>query len=397
MFEELIQKLDDFIGMGVPFCDCAVMKDGEYIFRRSVGYTDLEKTKPITGKEIYNIYSCSKLITCVAALQLWEKGYFDLDDELCKYMPEFEIMKVKTEDGIKTAQNKITIRHLFTMTAGFGYDIKSTEIKKCQVATNGECQTRELMEYLAKEPLLFEPGYRWEYSLCHDVLAALVEVISGSLFSDYVKQNFFDICRMENSSFAVYENNIDSICSQYKFDENRNEVSECAKTNEFKLGTKYESGGAGCISSVDDYLKFLEAIRTYKILKKVTVDLLSSNQLTEKQINMPTYWLGKTYGFGLGVRCPWKKSRVTDMGWGGTAGAHYFIDRTRNICVYLGAHITESIRNPVHNLRAQALPGKSVYCGVTSADFGIFRYAGLESSGFYLQRQLRLLHQAERR
>lgn len=339
MFEELIQKLDSFIDMGVPFCDCAVMKNGKYIFRHSVGYTDLEKKIPITGKEIYNIYSCSKLITCVAALQLWEKGCFGLDDALAKYMPEFENMKVKTDDGIKTACNKITIRHLFTMTAGFGYDLMSPEIKKCQAETNGECQTRELMKYLAKEPLLFEPGYRWEYSLCHDVLAALVEVIAGTVFSDYVKQNIFDICGMKNSSFAVNADNIDKLCSQYKYNEIRKEISECVKTNEFKLGTRYESGGAGCVSSVEDYIKFLESIRTYKIIKKDTVDLLSSNQLTEEQINMPTYWLGKKYGFGLGVRCPWEKSMVTDIGWGGTAGAHYFIDRTRNICVYLGAHI----------------------------------------------------------
>lgn len=339
MFEKLTEKLDSYLKMGIPFYDCVVMHDGKCIFRHSNGYTDVKNKVEVTGKEIYNIYSCSKLIACTAALQLWEKGLIRLDDELCRYMTEFENMKVLTDGGVKPAENKITVENLFTMTAGFSYVLDSPEIKRCQSDTNGECPTRELMKYLAKEPLLFEPGYRWEYSLCHDVLAALVETVSGMTFGEYVKKNIFDVCGMENSKFLVSADDMNKIVNQYRYDAESDRVVECEKTNCFRLGTKYESGGAGCISTVDDYIKFLEAIRTYKLLKKETVDMLSANRLTKEQIEMPTYWVKDKRGFGLGQQCPWEESAREDFGWGGAAGAHYFIDRTRNLSVYLGTHV----------------------------------------------------------
>ena len=363
MFEKLTEKLDSYLEMGIPFYDCIVMHNGKCVFRHNNGYTDVKNKVGVTGKELYNIYSCSKLITCTAALQLWEKGLIRLDDELYGYMPEFKNMNVLTDGGVKPAENKITVENLFTMTAGFSYDLNSPEIKKCQSDTNGECPTRELMKYLANEPLLFEPGYRWEYSLCHDVLAALVEVVSGMTFGEYVKKNIFDVCGMENSKFLVSADDMNEIVNQYRYDAENDKVVECEKSNCFRIGTKYESGGAGCISTVDDYIKFLEAIRTYKLLKKGTVDMLSTNRLTKEQIGMPTYWVQDKRGFGLGQQCPTAENTRPDFGWGGAAGAHYFIDRTRNLSVYLGTHIlgyekyqqkrteiTEIVQNIIDNM-----------------------------------------------
>ena len=337
MFTELTNFMDSFLEMGIPFYDCIVMKDGKCVYRHSNGYTDINKKTEVTGKELYNIYSCSKLITCTAALQLYEKGMFGLDDELCRYMPEFENMTVADGDNVRPAKNKITIRQLFTMTAGFSYDLNSPMLEKCRRETNGECPTREAMKYLAKEPLLFEPGYRWEYSLCHDVLAALVEVISGMTFGEYVRNNIFDVCEMKNSAFLIDETN--KLVNQYSYNSKTDKVEECTRENVFRIGTKYESGGAGCVSTVEDYINFLEAIRTYKLLKKETVDLLSTNQLTKEQIEMPTYWVQGKRGFGLGQQCPTAENTRPDFGWGGAAGAHYFIDRTNHITAYFGTHV----------------------------------------------------------
>ena len=189
MFENLKKLCDYSLEIGVPGIDVAVFQKGECKFRYFTGYSDLENKVKMTGKERYNIYSCSKPITCTAALQLWEKGLYSLEDKLSDYMPEFKEMTVKTEDGIKKAENPILIKHLFEMTAGFSYDLNSPSLKKCYEDTNGRCPTRKVMKYLAKEPLLFEPGDRWEYSLCHDVLAAFIEVISGEKFEVFVKKN----------------------------------------------------------------------------------------------------------------------------------------------------------------------------------------------------------------
>jgi hypothetical protein len=114
----------------VPYFDVAVLVDGKCVLRYNGGFTDLEKTRPVTGKERYNIYSCSKPITVTAAMQLWEKGLFNLEDPLANYMPEFSEMTVKTETGIRKAEKPILVRYLFEMTAGFSYNCSSPELKK---------------------------------------------------------------------------------------------------------------------------------------------------------------------------------------------------------------------------------------------------------------------------
>ena len=115
MLEKTVKLLDSFLDMGIPGYDCIVLKDGEPIFRRTKGYSNLEDKIPMKGDERYNIYSCSKLITCVAALQLYEKGLLSLDDKLSDYIPEYRKMQVRCEGGLKDAKNPILIRHLFNM------------------------------------------------------------------------------------------------------------------------------------------------------------------------------------------------------------------------------------------------------------------------------------------
>ncbi len=346
MFEKTKNFCDSFLELGVPGFDLAVYEDGNCIFRYMNGCSDLENNIKINGNEKYNIYSCSKVITCAAALQLWEKGLFSLEDKLSDYMPEFKEMTVKTEIGVKRSEKPIQIKHLFEMTAGFSYDCNSLSLQQCKSDTNDRCPTREAMKYLAKEPLLFEPDERWEYSLCHDVLAALVEVISGEKFEIYVKKNIFDVVGMNNSSFMLPESEIDSIAPQYRFENGKAEnVGKHIVT--YKLGSEYASGGAGGISTVDDYIKFLEGLRNNILLKKETVDLMTTDRLSEHQKR--TYWTKDTYGYGLGVRCPKGDSIYADFGWGGAAGAYLAVDRESSISMYFATHILSS---PAQGIRS---------------------------------------------
>ena len=350
MFTKLTNKLDSFIEMGIPGYDCTVYHKGECVYRHFNGYSDTESKTPMNGNEVYNIYSCSKVITCTAALMLYEKGKFRLDDKLSMYMPEFEEMYVNIPNGIRKAEKNITIKDLFCMTAGFSYNLNSPMIQKCKEETNGRCQTRELMKYLAKEPLLFEPGERWEYSLCHDVLAALVEVVSGMRFGEFVKKYIFAPLKMENSTFLLDDSRLDIVSAQYRFNNDTNKADIRSKTIDYKFGTEYESGGAGCISTVDDYIKFLEGLRTGKLLKAETIALMTTNHLTDEQ--RKSYWVDG-YGYGLGVRCPMGKGDVTDFGWGGAAGSYLIIDQKNEITVFYAQHVLNS---PVQDLKKQLTP-----------------------------------------
>lgn len=346
MFTKLTQKLDSFIKLGIPGYDCVVYHKGKCVYRHQNGYSDRENKVVMNGNELYNIYSCSKVITCTAALMLYEMGKYKLEDKLSDYMPEFETMYIKTDVGIKKAENSITIKDLFCMTAGFSYDIHSPMIQKCKEETDGRCPTRELVRYLAKEPLLFEPGEKWEYSLCHDVLAAFVEVVSGKRFGQFVKENIFEPLEMNNSTFLLDDSEIEKVCAQYTGES----VELRAKTINYKFGSEYESGGAGCISTVDDYIKFLEGLRTGKLLKSDTLNLMSTNQLNDNQLK--SYFVGE-YGYGLGVRCKKENTAITDFGWGGAAGAYAIIDIENEYTAFYAQHVLGS---PIQNMRAEILP-----------------------------------------
>lgn len=350
MLENTKHLCDGFLKNGVPGFDLCIYKDGKCVLRHMGGYSDLENKIPMNGKERYNIYSCSKLITCVAAMQLWEKGLFSLGDRLSDYIPEFSEMTVKTENGIKKAEEPILIEQLFGMSAGFSYDCYSPSIKSCIERTNGKAPTVEAVKALAKEPLLFEPGQRWEYSLCHDVLAALVEVISGKSFNAYVTENIFKPLGMASSSFIISPKEREALACQYSFNDEQGKAVNVGKGNWYIVGSEYASGGAGCASTVEDYMKLMEALRVGDIiLKKETVALMATDRLTGSQ--RKTYWSQGEYGFGLGVRCKKKNGTLGDFGWGGAAGAHYAIDIENGISLYLAMHLLSS---PVQEYRGRA-------------------------------------------
>ncbi len=343
MFENVKRLMDERISLGIPGNDVIIYKDGRELFRSWRGYSDAENKIPMTGKELYNVYSCSKPITCTAGMMLVERGVISLDEPLSRFMPEFESMNVKTADG-KTvpAENPIKIKHLFTMSAGFSYDVKSPSLIEARERTGGTCPTVETLRRLAKEPLLFEPGTAFKYSLCHDVLAAVIEIASGVRFGEFVKRNIFMPLGMESSTYNPREVNAELLAAQYIYDidtETRTKIG--AWDNELRLGLDYESGGAGCVTTADDYMKFIEGLRTGKLIKPETIALMTANTLPEMQ-DSSEYW-HEGYGYGLGVRCAKSPdSHLADLGWDGAAGSYMALDMKNSISVFYAQHVRGS-------------------------------------------------------
>ncbi len=338
-FGKLNELLDSFLDMGVPYFDIEVRHHGEVVMRRSEGYSDYEKKVPVTGKELYNIYSCSKPITCVCAMTLFEKKKFDLDDKLSKYMPEFDKMNVIENGVLRPAKKDILIRHLFTMSAGLTYDLRTDNIKEGIAATGGRAPTREMMKYIAKDSLIFDPGYDFNYSLCHDVIAALVEICADMPFNDYVKKAIFDKVGMENTTYLPDDKMLEGLSAQYRFNA---ETKQCDKLlgNVYRFGPEYASGGAGCVSTVDDYMKFLEGMRTDAFVSDKTLALMCTHNIPDKE--KPPYPTDG-HGYGLGMRCPRSpSSKNTDFGWGGAAGAFLACDKVHDFTVYHAQHLIAS-------------------------------------------------------
>lgn len=350
-FEKLTQYMDHFLEMGVPGYACVVWQDGKCVYRHENGYSDLEHRIPMNGKERVNLYSCSKPFTCTAAMQLWEQGAFSLEDELYRYLPEFREMTVRTADGLRAAEKPILIKHLFEMTAGLNYNVSSPSLMALRKDTDGLCPTREAMRYLAREPLDFEPGASWQYSLCHDVLAALVEELSGMPFETYEKKNIFDRLGMSHSTFRLPPEELGTIACQYQFDEQSGKVVNVGpEIRNYKLGALYASGGAGAISTADDYMLFLEAMRQGEtLLKRSTIQRMATDRLNETQTaayNTHVFWL--THGYGLGMRCPKNGSPCTDFGWDGAAGSYMAIDPEYGLTFFYTQHMLDS---PNHYIR----------------------------------------------
>ena len=181
-FFDLEKYLDSLlVKLDVPGFDCKITHKGKEVFRHGAGYADRENKKPITDKTQYFVYSCSKPIMAAAALHAFEEGYFILNEPIWHYLPEFRHMKVKDQNGgtVDTSRD-ITIQDLFTMGAGFNYDLKAPNVLEAVKRTGGKAPTREIIRSLSEAPLEFQPGELFGYSLCHDVLACLIEVATGT-------------------------------------------------------------------------------------------------------------------------------------------------------------------------------------------------------------------------
>ena len=366
----MFEKTERFCRMlvdsyGIPGVDLSVFVNGREAERFMYGHSDCEKTVPMNGKERLYIFSCSKFITCAVMMNLWEKGMFSLDDRLSDYLPEFAHMKVTRPDGTVTdAENPILIRHLFTMTAGLSYNLASEAISDLRRDTDGACPLRKAAEYIAREPLLFEPGERWEYSLCHDVLAALGEVIAGEDFETLARKTVFGPLGMNNTSYLpVADPESEGILPACTY-ENGGSV-RIPGGNPYVLGSSYLSGGAGCISCVDDYMRFLEAVRTGTgPVSKKTVELMSEDLLSDAQ-KIFYFCLG-THGYGLGIRTPLKGGFFTDIGWGGAAGSYMAADPGLGISFYYSQNVLSS---PAQRVRS------AIYACAVAEITGDMRYA----------------------
>ena len=259
-FQKLKAVMDTLPEYGIPGCDAIAMKDHKVIFRYSAGLADTETGKKLNGDELFYMYSCTKPVTVTAAMQLYERGKFLMNDPVSVYLPEFASVRVKNGAYTVEAETPIMMKHLFTMTAGMSYNLTSAYIQEVRERTNGRCPTRETVAAMAKMPLDFQPGTHFQYSLCHDVLAAVVEVISGERFSEYVRKNILQPCGMNESGFRETDEVRSRLAPQYRYNDKTKRAEKTPLSNMYILGSEYDSGGAGLISSVADYIKFEDAL-----------------------------------------------------------------------------------------------------------------------------------------
>ena len=362
----LLERYLDSLGeeYGLPGFDILVTKDHETVYRHMAGFADAKGKKPVSDRDFYYFYSCSKVITMTAMLQLIEQGKASLYDPVCRFLPEWEYMTVINDDwktrglffspGIAEpahfAKQQVRIIDLMSMTAGLTYDLESEAIRKVK-AKNPNASTREVIAALAEIPLLFEPGTHYQYSLAHDVIAAVIEVISGETFEDYLQNHLFRPLGITDLTCRPTKEQLGRLSAMYDcLPDSKKIVLRKDPVNIYALTPSYDSGGAGLGGTVNGYSPVLEALanggvgRTgTRILKEETVQLFSRSVIAGEALQEFRVWRFLEYSYGLGVRVKTDPgiglSPVGEFGWDGAAGAWAMVDPINHVSAFFGMHV----------------------------------------------------------
>lgn len=352
-FEKITNYLNSLEAEGIPSVDCMIYKDHDLIYRHFNGYADTGRTKKIVGNELYLMFSATKLITMTAALQLVEEGKLDLDSPVSDYLPAYKELEVRSNDLVVPAHKELLIRHLLSMQSGLDYNLERSGIKRVLDEKGQKATTQELVNSFVETPLLFEPGEHFEYSLSHDVVGAIIEVVSGMSLGEYFSRNIFEPLEMKNTFFGKPLNDNERLVTQYVYDNENHVSTEMELSCIYQLSESYESGGAGLISCVEDYGKFADALacggvsaKGIRILKEESIELMRTNMLGTIQREDLAKKMGRVgYGYGCGVqvllepeRCN-AKAPVGIFGWDGAAGACVIMDPDNHISLVYAQHV----------------------------------------------------------
>jgi CubicO group peptidase (beta-lactamase class C family) len=352
-------------------------RNGKIIHSEQVGKQDRDTKVPISTDTIYRIYSMTKPIVCVALMTLYEEGRFQLFDPVAKYLPAFASLQVLTgskpdEFKHEPLQRPVLMKDLFTHTAGFSYNFLldspvSEMYRQSSLMGKADISLEAMIAELVRLPLAYQPGSRWHYSLAIDVIAHLVEVISGQPLRDFLAERMFKPLGMADTAFAVPANKQSRVATIYghpdiatsdfrdiihAWQQGANERIDVEAT--YPLNSmQFARGGHGLYSTIGDYMRFAQMLCNRgeldgtRILSPKIADLMHMNHLPARLLPYELNGIpAGGYGFGLGSRVLLNVAdsnmpgSVGEFGWGGAAKTYYWVDPKEQI---VGVYMSQSM------------------------------------------------------
>jgi CubicO group peptidase (beta-lactamase class C family) len=348
----------------------AVARNGKIVHFETVGSKGVEDARALAKDDLFRIYSMSKPITAAAAMQLYERGYFQLSDPVSKFIPELANLTVMKEGMAVPATNTMTMQQLLSHTAGFSYGFDAQDpVDKLYIEADlwGSANLDDFASKLGKLPLKFEPGEQWHYSVAVDVTGLVVQRLSGQRFDEYLSEHIFKPLGMMDTFFVVPDDKLARFLPNHFLDPETkkprllspegssepgaNIFENCRAMCDYQDVTLF-SGGGGLVSTTMDYMRFAEAMRNggtfdgARILSPKTVAYMTTNHLPasiagggsgEQPTLVGTALPG--FGFGLGFGLVTDTAASSVMGsvgeyyWGGAAGTVFWIDPVEEIVV----------------------------------------------------------------
>jgi methyl acetate hydrolase len=325
------------------------------IYEAAYGKRVLGQPAEMTTDTVVWIASMSKALTSAGAMQLVEQGKLDLDAPAAKIVPEIattEVLEgfdVAGQPRTRPPKRAITLRHLLTHTAGFGYDIWSADLVKYQAAKNIpgiiSCQNAAL-----RTPLLFDPGDRWFYGINIDWAGKMVEAVSGKRLGVYLQENLFAPLGMTSTAFKIRPDMRDRLAKIHQRGDNGAFTAQMDL--EIPQDPEFEMGGGGLYSTGGDYLRFVRLILNHgkadgnQVLEPETVDLMIRNNMGDNRVtqlktaapplsNDAEFFPGMPKTWGLSFQINTEKAPTGrpagGLMWAGLANTYFWIDPSTGV------------------------------------------------------------------
>lgn len=338
----------------VPGVVAGATNRSETIYEEGFGLRSLDRSEAMTPDTIVWMASMTKALTGTAAMQLIEQGKLALDTPAGSIIPALgevvvlEGFETNGQPRTRTPKRAITLRHLLTHTAGFGYEFWDANVVRYQQVKTLppiiSCQNATL-----QLPLLFDPGERWEYGINIDWVGKIVEAVSGKRLGAYLAENVLGPLGMNDTAFRLTPAMRQRLATVHQRIEDGSLVPI-----EFEIpqDPEFEMGGGGLYGTVGDYLKFVRMMLNHgragseQLLRPETVELMSRNALGNTQVTMlrtvappvtndAEFFPGMSKGWGLtfminNEQAPTGRS-AGSLAWAGLANTYYWIDQTRGL------------------------------------------------------------------
>lgn len=356
-----------------------VARKGQVVHFKAQGLKDVEQQLPMTTDTIFRMASMTKPIVSAALMMLYEEGWFQLEDPISNWLPEFSNMQVEvttpgsSEVVLRPAEKAITFTHLLTHTAGLQNSYRGdTQAYQATMTVRENEALDAWTRRLATLPLRYEPGTRWEYSQATSVVGRLVEVISGKNLDEFLRERIFEPLQMKDTYFYLPADKLPRFASLYGPDArngNRIQLTETADRNSsyFRGPRNFFSGSGGLVSTAADYVRFQQMMLNggeldgVRLLGRKTVEQMFTNHTGD----LPLWLSGPGMGFGLGYSVVLDRAvaETSDtegsVSWGGAFATIFWIDPAEELIAIMLTQVRPythiSIRQNFHNVVNQAL------------------------------------------
>jgi CubicO group peptidase (beta-lactamase class C family) len=375
----------NYIGPGkITGCQVSVARHGHLAYFKSFGLMDRERATPTADDTLYRIYSMTKPITSVALMMLYERGYFQLNDPVSRYVPSWKNHRVwvsgegadmRTEAPHRPVSFRDVLSHQAGLTYGGGLPGVGIQhpidqvYRSLKIRSSGSTDTMPaFLDKLSQVPLRYHPGEAWMYSLATDVCGALVEVISGVPFAQFLQDNIFGPLGMTDTAFSVPSAKRDRFAANYQREPDKTlKLIDEPSTSAYLSEPGFKSGGGGLVSTSADYLRFCEMLRRggeldgARILGPRTLEMMHMNHLpggkdlTQVAIGGFSETANEGVGFGLGFASTMGQVQTGTPGagdyyWGGAASTIFWVDPREDLSVVF---MTQLMPSGTFNFRGQ--------------------------------------------